>query len=728
MTAPIYLSLVFHNHQPVGQFDYVSEHSTHVSYLPLIELLERHPGVNAGMHFTGPLLDWLIAHHPELIERLRVLVSLGQVEILTGGYYEPVLVALPDEDKVGQIKKLTEKIKQTFGYEANGMWLAERVWEPHLPRPIAQAGVKYVIVDDTHFEGVGFDKEKELFGYYVTEEQGYPVAVFPTLAYLRYAIPWSPVQTLIDWLRSEADQPLPTFVPKLAFMGDDGEKFGTWPGTYEHCWGDGRYMESLFSALEKNADWIKTTTPSNYMKQYPALGRVYLPSASYMEMGEWSLPPDASHQLTVLKHGLEVQHQNDILRFLRGGIWRSFMVKYEEINHMQKRALAVSEKIHEMRRGRKRDEALDLLWAAQSNDPYWHGVFGGIYLFNFRVANYANLIAAESMADGDDAAALLKITDFDRDGRDETIVSSTPFNAIWSQNVGGSLIELDYRPTCYNLLNIMSRHKEGYHADLLEAARENRVMTPESPASNELENIHSKTIRAKEAGLEKFLIYDWHRRASFLDHFVAPHTTLDEFYRAQYAEQGDFVNQPYQADSSVKDKIVSVHFQRDGHVWVGETHEAVRVSKTFALEHGQNTVNVIYSLTHSSSAPIDVRFGVETVVGFDGGQDLNYCAMRIGDGVSIGDRLPLTAVGAIDNVTHYSADSNLRNLTVATELSKPATLWHFPLETVALSEAGFERGYQGTAFLQLWTVTIPAGEAWSVVITQRVTEAASRPS
>ncbi len=384
MTAPIYLSLVFHNHQPVGQFDYVSEHSTHVSYLPLIELLERHPGVRVGMHYTGPLLDWLKAHHPELIERLRTLVALGQVEILTGGYYEPVLVALPDEDKIGQIQKLTATIKETFGYQASGMWLAERVWEPHLARPIAEAGVKYIIVDDTHFEGVGFDKDKELFGYYVTEEQGHAVNVFPTLAYLRYSIPWSPVATLIDWLRSEADQPLPSFIPKLAFMGDDGEKFGTWPGTYQHCWGDGKYMELLFSALDQNADWLKTTMPSEYIAQFPALGRVYLPTASYMEMGEWSLPPDASHQLSTLRHAFEEEHRSDVVRFLRGGIWRSFMVKYEEINHMQKRALAVSEKVHAMRRGRKRDEALDLLWAAQSNDPYWHGVFGGIYLFNFQ--------------------------------------------------------------------------------------------------------------------------------------------------------------------------------------------------------------------------------------------------------------------------------------------------------------------------------------------------------
>lgn len=723
MTAPIYLSLVFHNHQPVGQFDYVSEHSTHVSYLPLIELLERHSRVNVGMHFTGPLLDWLKTHHPELIERLRVLVTQGQVEILTGGYYEPVLVALPDEDKIGQIEKLTQAVKETFNYDAKGMWLAERVWEPHLARPIEQAGVKYVIVDDTHFEGVGFDKEKELFGYYMTEEQGHALAVFPTLAYLRYSIPWQPVEKLIDWLRSEADQPLPSYVPKLAFMGDDGEKFGTWPGTYEHCWGDGKYMESLFSAIEKNADWIKTAVPTQYMQQYPALGRVYLPTASYMEMGEWSLPADASYQLTTLKHAFEEQHRTDVTRFLRGGIWRSFMVKYDEINQMQKRALAVSAKVHEMRRGRKRDEALDLLWAAQSNDPYWHGVFGGIYLFNFRVANYANLIAAEVMAD-ENVSSLVK-SDFDRDGRDELLMSNPPFNAIWMPDTGGGLLELDYRPARYNLLNIMSRHKEAYHLDLVNAARENRVITPESPASTEMENIHSKTVRAKEAGLERFLIYDWHRRASFLDHFIGPHTSLDEFYRAQYAEQGDFVNQPYQSETTATAREVNVHLTRDGHVWVGERHQPIRVNKTFTFERDKDSYTVIYTLTHTSLEPIEARFGVETVVGFDGGQDSNYCALLIGDDPA---RQPLYEVAATNGVSRYSADSNLRNLTLTTELSKPASLWRFPLETITLSEAGFERGYQGTVFLQIWHVAMQPSESWSVVITQRISETATKPA
>ncbi|HVO42533.1 MAG TPA: alpha-amylase/4-alpha-glucanotransferase domain-containing protein [Aggregatilineales bacterium] len=727
MTPPIYLMLVVHNHQPVGQFGYVNEHSTNVSYLPLIEALERHPRVKIGMHYSGPLLDWLKQNHMEVIERLRVLVARQQVEMISGGYYDPILVMLPDEDKIGQIEKMNAEIKDTLGGDALGMWVAERVWEPHLARPIAQAGLRYVIVEDAPFESVGFDKERDLFGYYITEEQGSMLAVFPTLTYLRYSIPWEPVPVLINWLRTQADQPLTLPQPKVAFMGDDGEKFGTWPGTYEHCWGDGKYMETLFTALERNSDWLKTATPSEYMAQYPALGRAYLPSASYVEMAEWSLPADRSHQLSRLKRELEGMKRSDVVSFMRGGIWRNFLVKYDEINHMHKRTLSVSRKIHDMRRGRKRDQALELLWAAQSNDAYWHGVFGGVYLFNFRVATYTNLIAAEDIADNGDLTMALQRTDFDCDSYEDVVLTGIPFNAYWNPARGGALLELDFRPAQYNLFNVMTRRKEGYHADLIAAAAEGSVITPMSAGVSDFGNSRNKsgrTVRAKENGLERLLIYDWHRRASFLDHFIGPSTTLDEFYQAKYAEQGDFVNQMYTVlDTACDGTQATVEMAREGHVWMGDIHRPVRVQKAFHLAYNNPTMTVSYALSSGDDEAINVRFGIETVVGFDGGQDIQYCSLRVDDDPT---RRGLNERREFEGVRKYQADTNLRNITIRTDLSRPAFLWQFGLETITLSEAGFERGYQGTVFLQWWNVHLEPGETWRVTISHTIQQTATR--
>lgn len=718
MTAPIYLSLVFHNHQPVGQFDYVNEHATHVSYFPLIELLEHHPAIHVGIHYSGHLLAWLEQKNPDLIHRLRVLVERGQVELLTGGYYEPILVALPDEDKIGQIHKLSEALKNYFGTETSGLWLAERVWEPHLPKTLAQAGVRYTILDDTQFEAIGMDRHSALFGYFITEEQGNTLTVFPSHSVLQDGMPWQPVDKLISFLRAEADKSLPSFQPKLALVAQDGEKFGTWPGTYELCWGDGKYMESLFTALEKQSAWLKVVTPGEFMKRQPALGRIYLPSTNQSEMAEWSLLPDAALIFRDMRRTLETRPNSR--RFLTGGTWRGFLIKYDEVNHLQKRVLQVSPKVHGMRRGRRRDEALNLLWAAESSDPFWHGIFGGIYLFKFRAAAYANLIAAEALADGDYAELTLTNADIDADGRPEVSLSSEPFNAIWSTAGGGALIELDYKPAQLNLLNILSRHREAYHADLIAASREGRITTPDMPAYADYEGIPSPYIRAKEPGLDKLLVYDWHRRASFIDHFLREETTLQEFYHAQYAEQGDFVNQPYRTELKHNPRAGRVALTRDGHVWINNRHQPVTINKVFNFEKDSSQYEVTYILSHPSATPVPLRFGVEMVFGFDGGEDLQLCATLFNGDPT---RRSMNIIAGVDKINQFQVDNRLRKLNVLTDFSQQASsVWWFPLESVRLAEQGYERSYQGTVFLCLWNVVVPPERTWTVSIVQRVME------
>jgi len=87
------------------------------------------------------------------------------VELLGGGFYEPILALLPDWDKVGQIQALAHFLKSHWGVTPRGMWLAERIWEPQLPRVLREAGVEFVLLDDSHFALAGLDPET-LGGYY----------------------------------------------------------------------------------------------------------------------------------------------------------------------------------------------------------------------------------------------------------------------------------------------------------------------------------------------------------------------------------------------------------------------------------------------------------------------------------------------------------------------------------------------------------------------------------
>src|SRR5205807_762267 len=223
----------------IGNFDHVIAEAADRAYAPLLGALERHPRIRLALHYSGPLLDWLRRHRPDLLERIRALAARGQVEMLTGGYYEPILAIFPDADKRGQIEKLTRDVAVEFGVPAEGLWLAERVWEPHLARPLGEAGVRYTIVDDTRFHAVGLT-EPQLLGHYPHEDAGVPLAIFPSLKRLRYLIPWGAVEEVLAYLRTLAESDVRAEgredMLDLALMGDDGEKFGLWPGTYEHCW------------------------------------------------------------------------------------------------------------------------------------------------------------------------------------------------------------------------------------------------------------------------------------------------------------------------------------------------------------------------------------------------------------------------------------------------------------------------------------------------------------
>lgn len=731
------LSLVIHNHQPVGNFDLVFAMATERAYDPILGLLERHPAVHLSLHYTGPLWDWLLAHRPDHVDRLRALVARGQVELLTGAYYEPILVAIPDADKVGQIRKMTHFIRETFGYEATGMWLAERVWEPHLPRPLAEAGVRYTLLDDTPFKMAGLTDD-DLFGPYVTEEQGHTVTVFGNVMYLRYAIPWHPVEEVMEWLRAQA-----TAHPGgVAVMGDDGEKFGLWPGTWDLCWGPETWMDRFFAALESSADWLRTRLLGEVAAELPPLGRVYLPCASYEEMMDWALPPRDFAAMRRIRRELREAGRTDVLRFVRGGLWRGFIARYDEVNQMHKKSLWVSRKVHGMPEGEAKARALDHVWAAQCNCGYWHGLFGGIYLFHIRAANYANLIAAESIADGARAGqgawVWTEQGDLDADGHPEVILNTDRQVLTFKPSYGGALVEWDWRSCGYNLINTMTRRREGYHEELRQAAEEGRLVLPDQPDRPD-------GVRVKEPDLHTRLFHDWYRRAAFLDHSLHPDTTLDGFYRAQYGEQGDFVNQPYEAQVKEDPAGLTLILTRHGTVWVGDQAIPVRLEKRFMVTPGNDLLTVHYRFAVGSRPQSEaegriffLRFGVEMNWGILGGGSEKGLLRVLRGREKITRRL--ADIGEVRDVTGFTFNlpclahgeprsaaegphvrSEPRSAAewrpeVTLTLSVPATLWHFPLEAVSNSEAGYERVYQGTCTLVGWDLALGPGESWEATL------------
>lgn len=699
MTNSIRLIFVLHDHQPVGNFDHVFEQAYQDSYRLFLDVFERYETLKIGLHTSGPLLEWLEQQHPEYLDRVARLVAAGRIEIIGGAFYEPILSMIPRPDRIGQIESFSRVLERRFGTQIRGMWIPERVWEQGMTSDLVAAGIQYTILDDFHFQNAGLSEDR-LHGYYLTEDDGNLLAVFPDSEPLRYMIPFRGPQETIDYLaRVAARHP-----GAVAVFGDDGEKLGAWPGTKKHCYDEG-WLANLFDLLVANNDWIISCTPAEVLDATAPLGKIYLPEGSYREMTEWVLPADQLAEYTAVRRELEHDPRwPRIARFVRGGFWRNFRVKYPEANEMYARMMMVSRRLQAaLEAGARRDlveQARTALYRGQCNCAYWHGAFGGVYLPLLRNAVYQQLITADNLlcsaTHKPDAWVELTSDDYTFDGWQEVQLAGDRLVAFAAPSRGGMLYELDVRQIAHNLLATLTRQPEAYHRKVL-AGPDDR---------NDVAGVMDRVI-FKQQGLDTRIQYDAYPRKSLIDHFYDRETTLAAVALGEAPEQGDFHRRPYEARLRRNPKRMQLQLSCQGKA--GDV--PVKIIKSLTLAAGSSTLEIAY-LLEGLPAEGPLHFAVEfNFAGLPAGADDRYFyghqRQRFGQ---LGSRLDLSDAAELGLVDEWlGIDVNLG-------FSRPTGLWTFPIESVSQSEGGFELVHQSVAVLPHWLVEADENGCWSVAI------------
>ncbi len=698
------LVLALHNHQPVGNFDGVFEAAYQDSYAPFLDVLADYADLPIALHTSGSLMEWLVEHHPEYIDRLRSFVERGQIEVVGGPFYEPILAAIPRRDRIGQIRAYSQFLERTFGTKVRGMWVPERVWEQTFAGDITEAGIEYTLVDDFHFRGAGLASD-DLYGYYFTEDEGRLLKIFPGSERLRYTIPFQDPQATIDYLRDIATR----FPGSIVAFGDDGEKFGTWPGTKDHVYRDG-WLRRFFDALAANRDWLKVSTLGEAVDHVAPLGRVYLPDSSYREMTEWALPVGQQHLYEDLVH--RKQHEGDwpeLKQFVRAGFWRNFLTKYAEANELYCRMREISGRLDEVSKYPAAREQPDLLneartelYRGQCNCPYWHGAFGGLYLPHLRNAVYHHLIASdnaiERLVGRTGRWVQVDVKDYNLDARKEVRLASDRLVAYLAPARGGHLYELDVRSTKHNLLATLNRRPEAYHRKVLQGQQHH--------ADGHAVSIHD-LIKFKQPDLDKKLQYDAWPRKGLVDHFVAPGTTLDDVVQGR-GEIGDFVLGVYETKLRQSPRRIEAVMSRRGHA--GE-HQ-IRVAKTVALDVSSGSLlEIHYELTELPPG-VPLHFAVEfNFAGLAAGADDRYYYDARGQQLG-----RLETIHDLDGADRIGLVDEWLGIDAALDLSQAGGIWTFPIQTVSTSEGGFELVHQSSTVVPHWAVTADGSGSWSVTI------------
>jgi alpha-amylase len=469
--GPIRFVFGMHNHQPVGNFDHIFRDHVREVYQRFLERIAAHDFLPVALHVSGPLLEWMEEHGESgYLDLVGRLAADGRLELLLAGFYEPVLASLPREDRLEQIDWMREALRRLFGVEATGLWLTERVWEPELAADLADAGVRFALVDDRHFLVSGFERE-QLHAPFRTESGGRGVALFPIDEQLRYLVPFKPPAEAVSYLERLRDQG-----HGLAVLADDGEKFGGWPGTqewvYQHGWLD-RFLDEMAAAAARGV--LRLSTFAEALREIPSAGLAYLPTASYREMEGWAEPPRAAGRLRRLEQELgEARLAGPEGALVRGSHWRNFLVKYPEANRAHKKMLALSA----LCRARGDPPAARrAIGRAQCNDAYWHGVFGGLYLPHLRAAIWHHLALAERELRAGEALTA-EVLDVDADGHEEIWVHSAACSVVVAPARGGAIEDLTLFATLANHADALTRHREAYHEldalQVLETASQGR--------------------------------------------------------------------------------------------------------------------------------------------------------------------------------------------------------------------------------------------------------------
>ncbi|MGA9046984.1 alpha-amylase/4-alpha-glucanotransferase domain-containing protein [Sulfuricurvum sp.] len=647
-----------HMHQPVDNFGWVVDHAIDVCYRPFFEVMSRYPEFRFSLHCSGWLMEQIEERSPGLYRQIEEMAERGTLELFSAGYYEPVLSAIPSQDRIEQIEKLNRSIVSRFNQTPKGLWLTERVWESSLIPDLNRCKIRYTVMDDYHFQCAGFD-EAGLDGYYLSEEGGETIALFPISKKLRYALPFFTVKDAIDAVKSyhrESDS--------AAIIFDDAEKFGMWPGTYAWVYEKG-WLEEFVQAVLADSS-IETLQYGEYLARNRSRGIAYLPNVSYFEMGEWSLRADDALALERLKEEMgDERFDLEGIKFLKGGIWKNFFVKYPESNRIHKRMMELS-----LVRYRLADPVFDTaFFKLQTNDPLWHGVFGGLYLPNLRDNAYRYLIECENLRYKEESRVVSDQNELDGYDKIKGVTPSLIFR--FDSACGGQMVEFDLRERCFNWQNTLTRRKEAYHQKLFEI-REPQLQTEEKKG---IDTIHAAVVHVDET-LSDAIVYDWYLKNSFIDHISDASFSLEQFIRCSFREYGDFANQPFSSAVNGK-KIV---FSREGGLYFPDKSEAF-LEKGYLPSEGEMT----FDITFRTEAEGEFWYILEHNFHF-----ADYDKVLV-NGRALEERGEEGRSNTLEIIDLY-----LKKRMVF-QLDRPFELFYFQLKTLSQSEKGFELTTQGVS-------------------------------
>ena len=267
LTEKLKLVLGFHCHLPSDihkipvENDFIKSYNNFI--ISIIDNLSRTKNIKATIHFSGSLINHLDKKYPDFSSKVLTLLDQNKIELLSGGMYDPIFPFIPKDDRQAQLSLMSRFINHTYGYLPNGAWLTEYAWEPSLAVDLSKSRVQYICLPKEYFLSAGINEEN-LSGYFVTEDEGRKVGVFPVNLKLDELIkqfsPEEAVKFILDKGKSV------TVENPLLVVFFEGIKGIDEPNNW---------LKDFFSIIDSKTEEIETKLINNFFTGNKPSGRIF---------------------------------------------------------------------------------------------------------------------------------------------------------------------------------------------------------------------------------------------------------------------------------------------------------------------------------------------------------------------------------------------------------------------------------------------------------------------
>jgi hypothetical protein len=429
MAGKLHIIVGSHFHVPYGAGDEEFEKIYALRLQPFISNLFKFPKIQGTLHCSGTLLNWLERMYPGFLMFIEDMVSAKQLEILGGGFYEPLFSIIPQQDRIGQVELLTTYLRKRFGKKPQGCWIPAMDWEQGLVASLASCGMAYTFLSESQFALAGLSG-RDLYSPCISEDQGKLIAVFPVLGRTGEPVwdnkPRAALEKISAALPAGQDWLVSVFPgPGRILPENPGQESGE-QGEADLFW------QEFFDQLSSCASFLEFTSPGRYLKGRRGLSRACFPNS------------------------MEGKGKGDRL-FLR-----QYLLEYPEANGIYSKMIFSHTLTNQLRGDKPRKRtALEELWKAQGIDVFYPAESGGIYRPCIRRSAYKALLEAEKITrEAEDFIPSLMNFDFDFDNEIEYLFRGEWINC-YIRLLGASVFELDYLPNSWNYLDTFDRPGPG---------------------------------------------------------------------------------------------------------------------------------------------------------------------------------------------------------------------------------------------------------------------------